>query len=275
MKKYFITYGDEKFTKAKERILFEASNVSWFDSVQSYGPRDISQSLKDTGLMDIPRGGGLWAWKPDIILSVLENIDDGDILVYADSGCTIQPCKEWKRIDQKLENHDIIAQRIYQSTEKWTRKEIIQMFDTNPDGWEKCLQFCATVIILKKTEFSLSLIKEWRDYVISNPEHIKDVTPEERHYQHRFFYENRHDQSIYSALIYKYLNTRKILSQWERIEDYDPISLQAIRATRLRNGERDGRIHFKEILKRFIKVAFLRSYYSFNFNRERFILSFR
>lgn len=29
MKKYFITYGDEKFTKAKERILFEASNVSW------------------------------------------------------------------------------------------------------------------------------------------------------------------------------------------------------------------------------------------------------
>ena len=45
MKKYFITYGDEKFTKAKERILFEASNVSWFDSVQSYGPRDISQSL--------------------------------------------------------------------------------------------------------------------------------------------------------------------------------------------------------------------------------------
>jgi len=65
------------------------------------------------------------------------------------------------------------------------------------------------------------------------------------------------------------------LSQWERIEDYDPISLQAIRATRLRNGERDGRIHFKEILKRFIKVAFFRSYYSFNFNRERFILSFR
>lgn len=260
MKKYFITYGDEKFTKAKERILQEAKLTMWFDSVTGYGVEDISDELKDTGLMDIPRGGGLWAWKPDVILKTLEGMKYGDILVYADSGCTLQPCKEWERIGKILNKYDIIAQNIYQKTDKWTRKEILNEFKSNPRGWEQDMQFCATVIILKKTEFSVGFIREWRDLIISNPEYIKDVKPKEKVYQHKNFFENRHDQSIYSALIYRHLSSEKIYRQWERIEDYNPFRLQAVRATRLRNGEKFGHSsNLKGSFKRIFKILFYRT----------------
>lgn len=268
MKKVFITYGDAKFTKAKQRILQEADNVKWFDNIKAYGPEDVTPELFSTGLMDIPRGGGLWAWKPDIILSAMGEMDDGDILVYADSGCTLQPCKEWQRIEKILTQYDIIAQSIYQRTDVWTRKEILDKFKTNPSGWERCLQFCATVIILKKTKFSLSLIKEWHDIIIANPEYIKDVIPEEKDQQHKSFFENRHDQSIYSACIYEHLNSNKIYNQWERIEDYDPFMRQAIRATRLRNGEFEKKGDLpQKALKRFIKALLFRPFYTFVENR--------
>lgn len=265
MKKHFVTYGDDKFIKVKERISREAQNVKWFDSVISYGPEDISNDIIDTGLMKFPRGGGLWAWKPDIILKRLKEVAHGDIIVYADSGCSLNISKEWRNIEEKLSKSDVIAQKIYQRTDKWTRKEILNAFKSNPKGWENYPQICATVVIIKKTEFTLKLIAEWRKFIIDNSEYIKDVQSDKIHLQHKTFIENRHDQAIYSALIYKYLsnvNTRnKIYTQWEHIEDYDPFKCQAIRATRLRDGEKESsrrkiRLCFKRIIKDFIYKPF-------------------
>lgn len=259
MKKYFITYGDEKFVKAKERIVNQARHIKWFDSVMSFSRNDISEELELSGLMKISRGGGLWAWKPDVIYTAMQKMNDGDILVYADSGCSLQNCKEWNKIENILDNYDIIAQNIYQSTEEWTRKEIIDYFINNPKGWINAPQHCATTIIIKVSDFSRRLISEWRDCILLHPLFIMDVPEEERRNQHYAFHENRHDQSVYNALIYKYLYSGKIYSTWEHIENYDPVNLQAIRATRLRNGERES-LNNKVIgmLKYYFKKFFIR-----------------
>lgn len=262
MKKVFITYGDDKFTLAKKRILKEALKVGWFDTVKSYGPQDVSESLKSSGLMDIPRGGGLWSWKPDIILQALENVSMGDIVVYADSGCSLQISKEWNHIENILSERDLIAQRLYQPTYKWTRREVLDLFSSNSRGWKYDMQFCATVVIVKKTIFSLKFIREWRDTIINYPQLIKDVSSKEKPTQHEGFYENRHDQSIYSALVYKYIPRGTIYTQWEHIEDYDPFLRQAVRATRLRNGEKEKKIYIPiKILKCYYKKFWLRSLY--------------
>lgn len=268
MKKVLITYGDKKFEMSKNRFIQNAHAINIFDEIIAYSDKDLSEELKQSEIINEKRGGGLWSWKPDVILTTLNKMEDGDILVYCDSGCTVYPCNEWNHIWKSLENHDIIAQRIYQQTDKWTRKSIIEYFaQTNSKNWTKCYQHMATAIILKATPFTRAFVSEWKDMMISHPEMVKDVTIEEKVNEAECFIENRHDQAFYSALTYKYLNNptykNKILTKWEHIEDYDIICPQAIRATRLRNGEskEPPRTKAKAILKRLVKDYIFRPFF--------------
>lgn len=259
MKRYFITYGDALFEDAKRRIIREAEQTGQFDEIIAYSNNNVSEELKASKVFSVKRGGGLWSWKPDIILQTLNIMDEGDTLVYCDAGCQLQPCQEWKHYWKILRKYDIIAQRIYQRTENWTRKELIDEFVGNGEKWPKMFQFQATIII-RKSEFTTRLIREWRELMIQKPILAMDVNDEERKYQKASFIENRHDQAIYSALVYKYLRIKdtkdKIYTMWEHLEDLDIFSKQAIRAARYRtNIPPTKRMKIRLVLKRVIKDA--------------------
>lgn len=266
MKHIFITYGDTGYEAAKAKIVKEAKDTGAFDEIYAYGREDLSDTLLASDVIKIKRGGGLWSWKPDIILSTMECAQDGDIVVYCDAGCTVYPSKEWKCYWKKLENHDILAQRIFQRTEHWTRKEILDKFANNGVHWSLCYQYLATIIIIKVSDFTRQFVREWRDLMITNPELVMDVDPKDRITQHASLIENRHDQAVYSALVYKYLSDAsakdKIYTQWEHIEDLDPFYKQAIRATRLRQGEEET-IQRKRvaIMKRLVKDYCFKPFY--------------
>ena len=260
MKKYLITYGNDKFRNARETFVRKSEKLGVFDNIHAYSEKDVTRELASSDIFNESRGGGYWSWKPDIIHSALLNAKDGDIIVYCDAGCTIQLCGEWKRIWKRLANHDIYAQRLFQRTEKWTKRALVDFFrGTNGPAWEKQYQFLATVIIIKASPFSRMFIDEWRDMMINHPELADDVSSCKRYKEKSCFIENRHDQAIYSALIYKYLHTGRIYECWEHVEDLDIFSRQAIRATRLRNGEREQIIgKIKQIGKRIIKNFILK-----------------
>lgn len=259
MRRYFITYGDSLFESTKKRIVREAERTGLFDEIYAYGDSDVSSELRESKVFSVKRGGGLWSWKPDVIFMTLEKMCENDILVYCDAGCQIQYCKEWERYLTLLTKYDIIAQRIYQRTEKWSRRELIQEFENeNGRKWPKLFQFHATTILIRKSEFVVRLIREWRDLMIKKPLLAMDVNTEEMKNQIKSFKENRHDQAIYSALIYKYLGvptlSNRIYVMWEHIEDIDIFSNQAIRATRCRtNMLPTKRMRFRAILKRMVK----------------------
>ena len=113
---------------------------------------------------------------------------------------------------------------------------------------------------------SVQFIREWRNLMIAHPEFVMDVPEDRISEQLPGFKENRHDQAIYSALLYKYLSIPevkgKIYTQWEHIEDLDPLFRQAIRATRLRQGERESKKHkMVAIFKRLIKDYCFKPFY--------------
>lgn len=265
---FFITYGDNKFQVAKERITKEAKATNSFDYVIAYGRDDLSKELLNSSIINIPRGGGLWSWKPDVIWQTMQQADDGDLVFYCDSGCSLSPSKEWEWYKSILGKYEIVAQRILMRTDKWTRREIIEKFNYIQNNWKKCYQFEATSVILRVTPFTRAFINEWRTIMIYESSLVMDVADEERVNQLPEFIENRHDQAIYSALLYKYLDdltiTKKIYACWDRIEDCRMFGKQAIRATRLRNGEKETTIHrILSILKRIIKsFVFIPFYYS-------------
>lgn len=262
----FLTYGDVGFEKAKTILLEKVRATGEFDIILSFGREDLSEELLVSDIINIKRGGGLWSWKPDVILSAMINSNEGDYITYCDAGCSVYSSQEWDHIWGKLEKYDIFAQRIYQRTDCWTRKEIIDKFASNRKYWPKCYQYMATVLYFKNTSFSRAFVKEWRDLMIYNPKLVMDVTESEKTYQHKTLIENRHDQALFSSLIYKYIESEKykhlIYTQWEHIEDYDPFYKQAIRATRLSHGEKESVISkIKKCFKRIIKDYFYKPFY--------------
>lgn len=266
MRKFFITYGDEKFDAAKKRIISQAKAIGFFDCVISYGRDDLSKELLQSEVFSVQRGGGLWSWKPDVILNTIKKAEVGDIIIYCDSGCSIQQSSEWVSYWNLLERYDMIAQRLFMRTDKWTRKEMIDFFYNNGEGWMKCYQYLATVIIIKVTDFTRLFIEEWRNIVIMHPELVMDVDKSDIKHQKKCFIENRHDQAVYSALIYKYEHNEEfkhhICSRWEHVEDYDLFRRQAIRATRLRQGVNENRsLRFKRCFKRIIKDYLLTPFF--------------
>lgn len=262
MKKIFITYGDERFRSARARIVKYAQSTNEFDAVISWGKADISRELKDSKIISVERGGGLWSWKPDIILKTMELYNDGDFIVYCDSGCVLQSSKEWNWYWKKLQRKDIIAQLIYTRTDKWSRKELLDYFIENGDYWQMCYMFLATTVILVINDFTRMLVQKWRDLMIFHSELAMDVKVNERINQHKSFIENRHDQAVFSALIYNTLfcsnYSNRVCVIWERIEDLHPFRKQAIRAARLRMGEEESQItRIRMMIKRLVKEYLL------------------
>ena len=66
---HLITYGNDKFIKAKNRIYDEAKKSGWFDTITIYEPKDIDINFKKKfkSILKKTKGGGYWIWKSYII----------------------------------------------------------------------------------------------------------------------------------------------------------------------------------------------------------------
>lgn len=235
MKKHFITYGDEQYAEARRRIISEARRIGEFDVVKAYDRNDVSDEVKSSSLFFERRGGGYWCWKPDIIVSELNTMEDGDIIVYADSGCELVSGSEWNRYWRILEDKELIVQRIYQINERWTRRNVIDEFSDIPRNWLKKCQFLSGVLIAKKTSNTVAFFNEWRRYMITKPDLARDVEMSMRKGESPSFIENRHDQTVLTALIFRYMSSdsyKFIADEWEHVENQSLFRSQVIRAMR-------------------------------------------
>jgi len=250
MKRHFVTYGDAAFAAAKTRIANEASATGEFDEVIAYGPEDVSPDVRQGPLWNEKRGGGYWTWKPDIILQSLNRAEDNDIVVYVDSGCEVGGGGEWKKYWRILQTKELIVQGIYQVNRNWTRQSAIDFFNDIQKEWLNRCQFLSGIIFFRKTQSTMQLVSEWRDLMLRHPEIVKDVTPAEYAHEPPFLKENRHDQTVLSALIYRRLANPQqhnfICAKWEHVENLSPCRSQVIRAFRNRT---DKRVSFGRKLK--------------------------
>lgn len=265
MKKYFITFGDGHFEATRNRLCGEAEATGVFDVVKGYGTEDLSEELCKSETYSCRIKGGYWSWKPDVIWTTMNQMEDGDILFYVDAGSTVVPSREWGKYFRFLEKHEIVAQRIFLPTYAWTRRSLIDAFSENGVVWRYCRQFTSNVVILRKSSFTNKFVDAWRHGMINHPEWVVDVPKEDVPREYPGFIQNRYDQAVYSALVYQALkksDTRdKVLAKWEHVEDIDPVRPQAIRITRRRmNQDLALTTRIKLCLKRFIKDWIIKTF---------------
>ncbi len=208
---FFISFGGplENYHNAVKRICNEAKPFNIFDEIIQVTDIDLKNDANfwnqhKNFIENNKRGYGYWTWKPYIILKLLNNINDNDIIIYADAGCTLN-INGKKRL---LDYIDIVSNSKYgmltfQTNFKnieYTKKDTIDyVYKENNNNSNMLI---ATVLILKKCKHSQNIINEWYR-ICSNHYNLLDDSPSiQKNFDN--FIEHRHDQSIFSLLCLKY-----------------------------------------------------------------------
>lgn len=210
MKIHFITFANTTSNFSEKRIIFEANEMGVFDTVTCYSEKDIDGDYmtKYGSHFSNKRGYGYWAWKPYFINKKLSEINDGDVVVYADCGCMFlyenrNTLLKWINIAASSDSgilspcygpyieHDWTRGDLYDYINKTYNKENVDIFD-------KAIQCGCGVSLYCKKNKCIEFVNIWND-IMSN--HFELCTDEPSSIpNHPNFKENRHDQSVFSML---------------------------------------------------------------------------
>lgn len=160
--------------------------------------------MKDHGefIKSHSRGHGYWLWKPYLILKTLREMKDGDVLVYADAGCVLNPSGRQRLHDYvdmaRNSSTGILCFELRDQLERqWTKGDVFERakytgYDTR--------QICATASVWYNCHQSRELAEGWLLACADENYHFLDDSPSRTPNQPGFI-EHRHDQSIFSILM--------------------------------------------------------------------------
>jgi uncharacterized protein YndB with AHSA1/START domain len=183
------------------------------DEVDFWGRDKIEQTTlyrAHQSILDLPRGGGYWLWKPFIIKEALNEINNGDIIIYSDAGIEIiddvspllKLClkKEFLLFDGHYDDRGAPGPNI---CGRWTKRDCFVFMECDEPRYYKSRMLDASFLVLVKTEKTVAFIGEWLHFC-SQPNLLTDEPNIYGHPNLPDFIEHRHDQSILSLLAARY-----------------------------------------------------------------------
>jgi len=220
-KQHFISYGDDR-PNAVSRIKKQAESFNTFSTIDVYNNNNIYDNdfkKKYSYVLNQRRGGGYWIWKYYLINKKMQEINEGEYIIYCDAGCELNN----KGIKRYYEYLDMLKESNYGflsfplewnktaeppplngCIEKiWTIKQLFEYFDIDMNSdIANSPQIAATLFIVKKCKNSLKILDEYKKLI----EYDQKLTTDyyNKINQELFFKENRHDQSIWALLRKKY-----------------------------------------------------------------------
>lgn len=187
--------GELKQIRLRDSFLKFGGTKYWFWNRQKLLKTHFYSDNKK--ILDNKKGAGLWLWKPFVIYDSLLKINNGEILIYADSSYYF------------VNNVEIIAEQCEQSgfafyddyTHTLANIATTKLLDTLD-----CTQYrqgnitIAGFLGIKKSEETMSFILEWMK-LCQNEQFISDVF---NHDNSSVFKYHKHDMTLLSCLVLKY-----------------------------------------------------------------------
>lgn len=196
-----VNYADDKFAKQRRVCSQTALSVGKADKVIEFTPEDIDKDflLSNKNIFSYTRGAGLWIWKPYIITKALNQVEEGDYLMYVDAGVTFISDIHLLVSEMERAKTSVMTFELPLLEKQFTKRETFSLLSYNENTPYN--QILATYLIIKKNSFSKSFIENWlqlstQEELIS-PRQFTDI--ENPHY----FIAHREDQSILSILVRK------------------------------------------------------------------------
>lgn len=255
---YFVSFADSRFA-SQRRIKKEAHQMRFFDHI-TVGDERILEPWYRKKYRDrwSERGYGYWQWKPYLIRRVMDRMEEGDFLVYADAGCSLNP-NGIKRLKEYLQIATdspcgVLGFDQHWLEAEWTKADLFDYFGVlNNPQYMNHGQVATTCFFLQKRPESQHIIDTWfyienfrHELVTDAPSHLPNVDG---------FQEHRHDQSVFSLLMVKYGGTELPVEEIFTEGDYEKeLSDKPIWAIRKRMKKRTWQKEIKYRIKKFFHI---------------------
>ena len=141
------------------------------EDIRLYTRDDIDPGFlkKNAAILHQKTGAGYWLWKPYIILKTLNDIPDGDIVLYLDSGMSIQA--SILPLVSHLKENDMIVFRAGHNNRGYMKRDavvLMGMEDKNhPNKTEELFNapmICATLMAVKNSAGVRAFMQKWLSY---------------------------------------------------------------------------------------------------------------
>ena len=205
MNKYFLTFHNDSFKLQGHRIISEAKSTGWFAKCVRETDETIADFITqhDNFFKSNPRGFGCWIWKPFIILKWLNQLEDGDILVYQDAGGSVIKSKEKRLMEyfEILNETPMIAFSVSHYKERFFQKlDLLKKFDLhNDETFLESGSLEAGVLIMKNCSLTKDFCTQWLDVMLED-NYFMSTSHSRFSEQLEGFIEYREDQSVLSVL---------------------------------------------------------------------------
>ena len=255
-RKFFLTFGggEPKFNYHLGRICDEADRLNVFDKIIGLN----EQSLKNDKEFysrhgrfvqhNISKGYGRYIWKAHIVKKVMDTfMEDDDILVYADCGCTLNPNGKQRLEEyfQMVRSHESGMLGIALENEKgesaltekrFTKEDVFDYcnIDASNHNVRDTAQLISGTLVIRKCPVSTEAIEEWKR--ASEIYNLIDDSPSKKENDPSFD-SHRHDQSLFSVIRKKY----GYVKTWDETMTFTrggPLGNKPILATRLTHFSR-------------------------------------
>ena len=207
-RKILITYGHNCCNGSKSRAVEAAVNDGKMDYAEALDLSTVSPAfqMSHRDILRMRRGAGYWLWKPYIILqALLYKMNDGDLLVYQDSGSyfnkdigpLLKLCQDQKPSVLTFTMH-------FKEQSYCKRDALILMGMDDPIVYDKDEeQRQANLIVAMKNCETIQYFMEFLAYASDSRINTdKKNVLGKPNYEH--FKENRHDQTVHSLLSKKW-----------------------------------------------------------------------
>jgi hypothetical protein len=205
---HFISYADKKFLGRIDVLKSICNKTDWFDSHYLLTDTNISNEFKNKYDYILKyNSAGCWIWKAEIIRQLLKTTSNGDIIIYADAGCTLNlNDKSKENFDKYIDltnRYNMLRFELRGELPEWkyTNKFALEFFRDNYNlKKEHALsnQLVGGIIYVNVCEHSrkyfdmfFEIVDKDHDLITSKYDQCENV---------KGFVSHRHDQSILSLL---------------------------------------------------------------------------
>lgn len=255
---YGINYATKNYAKS-QRMNKKTALKNGVDKFYCFGPKDIDSTFyeKNKSILDEPRGCGLWLWKSYFMKRVLDEMSDGDYLIYCDSGAIYVndvhhfiDCMERDNINIMLFSLENGRLEKY-----FSKRDAFILLDCDKPEYYDTPQAIGGYVVLKKSKEASDFVEECLKYgqdrrIITNDENVMGLP------NYEGFIENRHDQTIVSLLSKKHgIKLYRDPSQFSEGQEYPEDVINRSTYPVIINSHRAKRISFYWQVK-FIQTEF-------------------
>jgi hypothetical protein len=200
VKIYLVSYANARYVP--DQALLTASALQFgVTDVRPWSQQMLHRTAfysENKAILDLPRGAGYWLWKPFIISETLKEMEEGDCLIYSDSG--IEVVADLTPLLRIAFERDLVFFSGTGQCRQWTKRDCFYFLNADEPSFHDAQMVDASFLVSAKNSFVNSFMAEWlktcRDPRILTDEPNTSGLPDLPG-----FIEHRHDQSVLSILV--------------------------------------------------------------------------